>query len=137
MDWLLAFQLATKFGPAIAQIVQTGLSNEDIATKLKAEAAPVAHVLEEVGAQFFPKSAPALHIVAGAIAAFDMNTTKWMQGALNNLLTPSPNLAVDGSYGAKTKAAVEQLQTKLGLKVDGVAGKITQAAISAALAAKR
>jgi putative chitinase len=68
------------------------------------------------------------------IAAFDPNTTKWLQGALNTLLALNPPLAVDGQYGPKTKAAVEQMQAKLGLVVDGLAGKLTQAAIDAALA---
>lgn len=41
---------------------------------------------------------------------------------------------VDGLYGPMTRTAVERLQAKLGLKVDGWAGEITKAAIAAALA---
>ncbi len=45
-------------------------------------------------------------------------------------MDPSPGLIVDGIYGPKTRAAVEALQAKYGLKVDGFAGQITQAFIS-------
>ena len=72
-----------------------------------------------------------------AVAAFDPDVTKWLQGSLNVLLDPSPNLVVDGRYGTMTRNAVEQLQTKLGLRVDGWAGEITKAAIAAALAKLR
>jgi len=98
---------------------------------------PLAGVLDEVGAYLFPKVAPGLHIAAGAVAAFDPDVTKWLQGSLNILLEPSPNLVVDGVYGTMTRNAVEQLQAKLGLKVDGWAGEITKAAIAAALAKPR
>ena len=60
--------------------------------------------------------------------------TKWLRGSRNALLDPSPNLLVDGLYGPMTRNAVERLQAKLGLKVDGWAGEITKAAIAAALA---
>ena len=63
--------------------------------------------------------------------------TKWLQGSLNVLLDPSPNLVIDGRYGPMTRNAVEQLQAKLGLKVDGWAGEITKAAVAAALAKLR
>lgn len=134
MDWLTVLQLAISFGPAVKDIVDAASSNEDITTKIKALSPSLAKILETVGSQFFPKAAPALHLVAGVVAAFDPNTTKWIQGALNTLVTPNPNLVVDGVYGAKTRAAVEALQTQLGLTVDGVAGQITQAAIASALA---
>ena len=59
---------------------------------------------------------------------------QWLQGALNKLIAPSPNLVLDGIYRRKTVAAVEALQAKLGLKVDGLAGQLTQVAILAELA---
>jgi hypothetical protein len=133
MDPMLILQLAVQYGPLIKQIIDGALSNTDIVTKITTEAKPIASLLESIGAQFFPKAAPTLHIVGAVVAAFDPNTTKWLQGALNALLTPSPNLVVDGIYGNLTKAAVEQLQTQLGLKVDGIAGEITKAAITLAL----
>ena len=39
----------------------------------------------------------------------------------------------DGKYGSVTVGAVSRFQTKYGLKVDGIAGEQTQAAIAAAL----
>ena len=83
---------------------------------MKEVSAPLAGVLDEVGAYLFPKVAPELHVAAGAVAAFDPDVTKWLQGSLNVLLEPSPNLVVDGRYGPMTRNAVEQLQAKLGLK---------------------
>lgn len=133
MDWLTIIQLAMQWGPTVKSILDEANTNDDITTKIKAVAPDLAGILETIGAKMFPKAAPALHVAAAAIAAFDPNVTKWLQGSLNALVTPSPNLVVDGSYGPKTKAAVEQAQAKLGLKVDGIAGLLTQAAITAAL----
>jgi len=89
--------------------------------------------LASLGASLFPKVAPELQAVAAASATFDPNVTKWLQGSLNKLLTPSPNLEVDGVYGAKTQEAVEAAQKQLGIPVDGWAGEVTQGAIMAAL----
>lgn len=130
MNYLEILQYAWAYGPRIKAILDEASSNDDITTKIKKLSPTLASLLEQAGAAFFPAAAPAIHIVAGAIAAFDPDVTKWLQGALNKMLTPSPNLTVDGRYGPRTRAAVEQLQTKLGLKIDGVAGTITQAAIT-------
>ena len=89
--------------------------------------------LASLGASLFPKVAPELQAVAAASATFDPNVTKWLQGSLNKLLTPSPNLEVDGVYGPKTQEAVEAAQKQLGIPVDGWAGEVTQGAIMAAL----
>jgi peptidoglycan hydrolase-like protein with peptidoglycan-binding domain len=89
--------------------------------------------LASLGASLFPKVAPELQAVAAASATFDPNVTKWLQGSLNKLLTPSPNLEVDGVYGPKTQEAVEAAQKQLGIPVDGWAGEVTQGAILAAL----
>jgi peptidoglycan hydrolase-like protein with peptidoglycan-binding domain len=75
-----------------------------------------------------------MQTVAAASATFDPNVTKWLQLALNKLLTPSPKLVVDGVYGPQTRDAVEAAQKKLGITVDGWAGEVTQGAIQAALA---
>lgn len=45
--------------------------------------------------------------------------------------------AVDGADGANTQAAVKRFQAAEGLSVDGIAGKVTQAALLAAVAAGR
>jgi peptidoglycan hydrolase-like protein with peptidoglycan-binding domain len=133
MDWMTVMQLAFQWGPTIKSIIDEAATNEDIVTKITHLAPNVAGVLEQAGLEFFPQAAPQIHIAAAAIAAFDPNTTKWIQNACNSFVDPSPNLVVDGQYGPKTKAAVEALQAKLGLTVDGVAGMLTQAAISALL----
>ena len=136
MDYLAILQAAVQYGPMIKSIIDEASSNDTIVTKIKALSAPFASVLANVGAQFFPKAAPALQVAAAAMASFDTNVTKWVQGALNVYLSPSPNLVVDGVYGPKTKAAVELLQAKLGLTVDGWAGQVTQAAIAQLLVKK-
>ena len=136
MDWLTIIQLAMQWGPTVKAIIDEANTNDDIVTKLKHIAPDLAGVLETIGAQFFPKAASEIHIAAAAISAFDPSATKWIQGSINSIVVPSPNLVVDGQYGPKTRAAVEQLQAKLGLKVDGVAGMLTQAAITAALTTK-
>jgi len=70
--------------------------------------------LASLGASLFPKVAPEMQAVAAASATFDPNVTKWLQASLNKLLTPSPNLVVDGVYGPKTRDAVEAAQKKVG-----------------------
>lgn len=54
-----------------------------------------------------------------------------LQRALNRLL--DKNLAVDGIFGPLTQAAVEDLQERLGLTVDGVVGSETRRALNNAL----
>lgn len=133
MNVLSILQLAIQWGPAVKAILDEAATNDDIITKIQKLSPGLASVLEGIGAEFFPQAASQLHLVGGVLAAFDPNTTKWLQGSLNVLLSPSPNLTVDGLYGAKTKAAVILLQTKLGLAADGIAGQLTQAAIQVAL----
>lgn len=134
MDPLTILQLALKFGPLVKEILDVAENNSAIVDKLRSLSAPLANLLETIGSNLFPKAKPALHIAAGAIAAFDPNVTKWIQGSLNTLLDPSPGLVVDGLYGPLTAGAVERVQKMLGLTVDGWAGKLTQAAIATALA---
>lgn len=134
MDYLAIFQLAMKYGPIVKGILDIAISNADVVAKLKEMAAPVAEALEGIGATLFPKAAPEIHAVGGAIAAFDPDTKKWLQGGLNAVMKPSPNLEVDGFIGPKTKAAVEQFQKDHGLVVDGLPGQITQGVLGQVLA---
>jgi peptidoglycan hydrolase-like protein with peptidoglycan-binding domain len=134
MDPLQIIQLVFQYGPMVKEIIDEALTNEDLITKITHLSKPLANLLTDIGSKFFPKAAADLHLVGGAIAAFDPNVTKWLQGSLNVLVVPSPNLVVDGIYGQKTRDAVEALQKQLGLTMDGLAGQITQAAISAAMA---
>jgi lysozyme family protein len=132
MDPLTIFTLAMTYGPTVLRLINSTLTNADLGDALKKEAGPIVKMLEEIGAKNFPNAAPAIHAIGGAILAFDLDTTKWLQGALNNL-GASPTLVVDGQYGARTAAAVEAIQTQYGLKVDGLAGNVTRAAINALL----
>lgn len=131
MDWLQLLQYGYQYGPLIKSIFDEAVSNDDFVTKIQKTLPGVAPILEQVGAQAFPEAAPAIHIVGAAVAAFDTNTTKWLQKSLNAYL--GLTLAVDGVYGSNTKAAVKQAQQKLGITVDGLAGKITQGLLDAAM----
>lgn len=53
---------------------------------------------------------------------------KKLQEALNDL-GADPKLVVDGRYGPNTKQAVREFQAAAGIKVDGIAGPVTEAAI--------
>jgi len=131
---LSIIQLVVGLAPAIKGIYDAATSNSGVVDEIKKLSSPVATLLEQIGSELFPKASPTIAIVGGLVAAFDPNTTKWLQGSLNTLLSLNPPLAVDGLYGPKTRTAVEQIQAKLGLKVvDGLAGKLTQAAIDAAI----
>lgn len=122
------------FATRIKALLDVAATNEDVVAAIKSLiTGPALSVLEQIGALLFPKVSPALHIAAAAAATYDPNVTKWVQGAANRLVEPSPKLAVDGVYGPLTRTAVEALQTKLGLSVDGWAGQATQAAIGIAL----
>jgi lysozyme family protein len=57
-----------------------------------------------------------------------------LQATLNKLGVDPP-LVVDGSYGRRTRTAVEAFQTKAGITADGLAGPQTWAAIEKATAA--
>jgi peptidoglycan hydrolase-like protein with peptidoglycan-binding domain len=133
MPWLAIVQLAIQFAPLVKRVLDESTSNEEATTKLKALSPDLPKALETIGSALFPKAAPGLKVIAGAIGAFDPNVTKWLQDALNKLVKTSSKLDVDGIYGPETVAAVEALQQKLGLKVDGLAGQLTQAAIIAEL----
>lgn len=126
-------QIAVQFGPAIKAAIDEAVSNDDLLTKLESLAPNVGSLLQTLGAELFPQASATLQKVGGVVAAFDPNTTKWLQGSLNSILALSPPLVVDGMYGPKTTAAVQQVQKQLGLTVDGIAGTITQAAIQTAL----
>jgi peptidoglycan hydrolase-like protein with peptidoglycan-binding domain len=131
-------QLGIKYGPTIINLIQKASSNEEIGAKISELAPEVGGLVADLGSRLFPHSTSALQQVGGAIAAFDADTTKWVQKACNQLLEPDPQLLplkVDGKYGPKTRTAVERLQNKYGLKVDGLAGKVTQKAIEVAMGA--
>lgn len=124
--------LIIQYGSAIKGILDTTTSNADTISQLQQKAKPVLGLLEQIGASLFPQASKSIHAVGGAIAAFDPNITKWIQGAVNTIVMPATPLVVDGIYGLRTRDGVIALQQKLGLeKTDGLAGQITQAAIDA------
>lgn len=61
--------------------------------------------------------------------------TRWLQESLNDL-GANPQLIVDGRYGPETTEAVNWFQALASLKVDGIAGEVTRAAIRLRLGAK-
>ena len=126
MDWLAIVQTLIQFASPVKGILDQADTNNGVVGAIKNLAGPVAGILEQIGASLFPKVAPEFHIAAAAMATFDPNITKWIQGALNKLVTPSPPLVVDGIYGPMTREAVSQFQANNGLVVDGWSGRITQ-----------
>ena len=52
-----------------------------------------------------------------------------LQSLLNDELEPSPGLAEDGAFGAKTDAAVRRFQQENSLKADGIVGPLTAKAL--------
>jgi murein L,D-transpeptidase YcbB/YkuD len=136
MNLIALLPLLIQMVPTIQKILTGTSSNQVITTSIKQQTRQdIVSALEHIGMQLFPKVAPALQIVAAALAVYsDPSDIKKLQTSLNKLTKPSPNLQLDGVYGPKTRDAVEALQRQLGLKVDGVAGEATQAAIAAELA---
>jgi Putative peptidoglycan binding domain len=117
--------LIVEYGGRIKEIVATATSNADMATKIKALGGPVGNLLADIARLMFPNVESQLQIAAAA-TTWDPTYTRRLQDTLNKYLTPSPNLDVDGAYGPATKAAVELAQAKLGIDVDGWAGKDTK-----------
>ena len=137
MNPLAIAALVAEFLPTVKSIIDVAESNQNIYDKIKALGGPIVTFLETEGAKLFPSASPVLQVVGAVVAGFDPNTTKWLQNSLNTILAHEVGyvpLVVDGIYGSHTAAAVTQLQTKYKLTVDGIAGTITQAAISAVLA---
>lgn len=120
-------------GSSIKALIDGSTTNENIGDGIKALVPKFVPILESIGAAMFPNAAKAIHVVAGAMVAFDGNKTRWLQQAVNTLLPDEDDIDVDGEYGPATRDAVEKVQAKLGLSVDGFAGKITRLAIDAAL----
>ena len=72
---------------------------------------------------------------AWKVASADDDTC-WLQDALNDLGSRPP-LLVDGRYGPATTEAVKWFQSVASLKVDGIAGDVTRAAIRLRLSTRR
>ncbi len=59
-----------------------------------------------------------------------VHDARWIQTALNNA-GASPKLAIDGNFARKTRMAVRSFQASHGLRVDGLVGSLTIAALEA------
>jgi peptidoglycan hydrolase-like protein with peptidoglycan-binding domain len=121
--------LFMKYYPTIREILEVANTNTDIVASIKKQAGPIVKYLEQWGASLWPSAAKELHIVGAAVAAFNPNITKWLQGSCNSIANVTPPLDVDGIYGPLTREGVKLLQAKLGVDTDGIAGRITQAAL--------
>lgn len=86
--------------------------------------------LAGIAKQLFPSVKPELQIAAGAATVAKDRVMK-VQGLLNQVVSPSPGLDVDGDYGPLTKAAVLAYQKAKGLVADEFAGDATMAALIA------
>lgn len=129
MEEILAL-LPTIIGLAspVISAIESGVQTNNIGSIITNSS--VLNLFETLGSQLFPKAAPQIQLAGSILAAYSPNYVKWLQGLLNAYLKPTVPLAVDGSYGPLTTAAVEAAQTKLGLTVDGVAGDLTMAALN-------
>lgn len=119
--------------PMVKKLLDTTSNPKDLDGTIRKLVPTLVPIIEGIAATLFPQLAPAFHLVAGAMVAFDPDKTKWLQQALNTILPDAEDLVVDGVYGPKTVKAVEQVQEHLGLGVDGWAGQITNTAIQFAL----
>jgi peptidoglycan hydrolase-like protein with peptidoglycan-binding domain len=121
--------------PSLMQLAQTilpaiegGVTVNSIGSLITNPA--ILNIFQSLGTQLFPKAAPQIALAGSIIATYSPNYVKWLQGLLNVYLASAVPLKVDGSYGPKTIAAVEAAQAKLNIKIDGVAGDITMAALN-------
>lgn len=114
---------AVSAGQQIASAVKGGASIKAI---FEQQGPEVMDLIKQAGEQLFPNLTPPQQIEAGA-QRFSMELTKKIQAQLNKV---GASLDVDGAYGALTKAAVSDFQTKNGLDVDGWAGPLTQAMLN-------
>ena len=95
--------------------------------------------LAQAGAVIFPKLSPELHAAAVALTVAHPNNTSWLQSALNlvastGYINQGAALVVDGKFGPKTMAMVEELQNKAGLPVTGMAADAEYAVLGQLIA---
>ncbi len=62
----------------------------------------------------------------------DVNAVQELQACINHALMPSPDLPVDGEFGATTENAVKAFQRQAQLTIDGIVGRYTWSALKVA-----
>lgn len=129
MDYLQLASFAVNFGARIAKLWNSVSTNGDFVSAIQHELPELGKLAQDIADQYFPNAADEVKIAVGATLAFNQQLVKYAQQACNTILHLDPPLEVDGWYGPKTKAAVEQLQKQLGLTADGWFGKLTEAAV--------
>jgi len=141
MNWSAIIAIVTSVIsdiPAIVKAWDSAPSNGLAKVGAVIANSPVVNDLANIGAQLFPKLSPTIHAAAAALVIAHPNNTSWIQSALNVLASSGyislpAQLVVDGLYGPKTFAAVEAVQTKLGLPVTGFVADAEYNAIAALL----
>lgn len=83
-------------------------------------------VFEHFQATAFVRAAPAAEPLRIGASG---DLVKWLQRTLNARLQPSPNLGLDGEFGAATEAAVIRFQKELKLEASGAVGPETWQAL--------
>jgi peptidoglycan hydrolase-like protein with peptidoglycan-binding domain len=125
--------------PKIISIWEGTVDNSLTKVAATIQQTPIADVLAKIGAAMFPKLAPEFQAAAAALVHGHPNGTAYAQDALNIIASTGyinigASLKVDGYWGPKTKAAVEVLQTKLGMVANGFLGDAEYSVIGALLA---
>lgn len=110
---------STEVNSVLTYIEKYNLTQYDNVT---GEASPAPDPKPDMGA--CPYEQPALDLKFTMIG----KEVKWGQWMLNK---HGYNLKVDGIFGPKTLEAVKDFQKKKGLKVDGIVGRFTKAALKA------
>lgn len=87
--------------------------------------------MDEIGYDNCPFTKPATTISRKKNSSGE--PVKWIQWHINKVQPGDPPLKIDGSFGAKTEAAVKAFQKYAGIKVDGIVGPITCNALICAL----
>jgi peptidoglycan hydrolase-like protein with peptidoglycan-binding domain len=126
--------------PAIVSAFNRAPTNSLQAVSNVVSALPPALVaqLAQAGAVIFPKLSPELHAAAVALSVAHPDNTAWLQSAINLVISTGyimgPALVVDGKFGNKTFAVVEELQAKAGLPVTGMAADAEYAVLNQLIA---
>lgn len=137
MNWAALLGLL----PTLLQAVQVAQSIQNdrkaasglsVADTINKEAPAVISIFQQVGQTLFP-NVPAAQQTTAAATALAPDTVKAIQSALNGRMAAGAvQLAVDGHYGPKTKAAVLAFQQANSLTADEWAGPLTQKALGIA-----